>query len=80
MRIKNDSRPRSDAYLKAHQRAFAWAEKAMLFRSADKIAEARAAVRNVQRWVRMITMLEARRPRLWTEQDRRLSRRAALDH
>jgi hypothetical protein len=61
MRIKNNPRRHSIAYLKAHQRAFAWAEKAMIYRSADKIAEAKAAVRNVRRWVRAITMLEARR-------------------
>jgi hypothetical protein len=61
MRKTNDAQRCSSAYLKAHQRAFAWAEKAMIYRSAAKIAETKAAVRNVRRSVRAIAMLEAKR-------------------
>jgi hypothetical protein len=45
-------------YFEAHQHAFTWAEKAMLFRSAGNIAEAIAAVDRVRHWLEIIRGLE----------------------
>jgi len=39
------------SYVHAHQHAFAWAEKALLFRSADKSAQAIAAVDQARKWL-----------------------------
>ena len=61
MRTKNN-KIRSgnfDDYLQAHQHAYAWAEKAMVCRSAGKLAQARAAVAKVNHWLHRIAMLEA---------------------
>src|SRR5580704_2457421 len=46
------------SYVHAHQHAFAWAEKALLFRSADKSAQAIAAVDQARKWLRIIKELE----------------------
>jgi hypothetical protein len=46
------------AYLQAHQHAFAWAEKAVIFRSAAKTAQATAAVDQARQWLRIIRELE----------------------
>ena len=48
----------SPAYLEAHQQAFAWAEKAMILRSAAKIAEAKAAINHAHHWLGIIRALE----------------------
>ena len=65
MRIKNKRGSRGcDTYLRAHQRAYAWAEKAMLYRSAGKFSQAQAAVTTVERWLRKIAVLEAERASL----------------
>jgi hypothetical protein len=44
-------------YLAAHRRAYAWAERALLYRSAGKFARARAAVERVNHWMHHIAML-----------------------
>jgi hypothetical protein len=49
----------SGTYVKAHQRAFAWAEKAIAERHAGKRAQAKASVEKSRYWLRKITMLEA---------------------
>lgn len=45
-----------DTYLAAHRRAFAWAERALLYRSAGKFARAKAAVDRVNHWMREIAL------------------------
>jgi hypothetical protein len=61
MRTKNNKFQPPDFadYLQAHQHAYAWAQKAMVCRSAGKLAQARAAVAKVNHWLRRIAMLEA---------------------
>jgi hypothetical protein len=49
-----------EPYVAAHQRGFAWAEKAMAYRSAAQFTEAKAAVEKVQHWLSKIAMLEGR--------------------
>jgi hypothetical protein len=46
-----------DAYVVAHQRAYAWAEKALRYRAAGKLAQAKAAVERVNYWLRHLAML-----------------------
>jgi hypothetical protein len=46
-----------DTYLAAHRRAFAWAERALIYRSAGKFARAKAAVERVNHWMREIALL-----------------------
>jgi hypothetical protein len=46
-----------DAYVVAHQRAFAWAEKALLRRSEGKFARAKTAVEKVHYWMHRLPML-----------------------
>jgi len=60
MRINNKSR-QCTTYVEAHRRAYAWAEKAMAYRSAGKIAQASAAVAKVNLWLRKVAVLEAGR-------------------
>jgi len=45
-------------YLEAHRHAFTWVEEAMVLRSADKIAQATAAVKHVRLWLRVIRELK----------------------
>jgi hypothetical protein len=45
-------------YLEAHQHAFAWAEKAIAFRSEERFAEATAAAIYARYWLRVIKELE----------------------
>jgi hypothetical protein len=66
MRAKNkchDIRRDVSPYVKAHQRAYAWAAKAVVYRHAGKIAQAKAASQKVQQWLRKIKVLEARATR-----------------
>jgi 2-methylaconitate cis-trans-isomerase PrpF len=42
-------------YVEAHQRAYAWADKAMVYRHAGKIAQATAATQKARRWLRKWT-------------------------
>jgi hypothetical protein len=44
--------------LEAHQQAFDYAQKAMLLRSAAKLAEAKAAANYARHWLRIIRKLE----------------------
>ena len=46
-----------NTYLAAHRRAFAWAERALLYRSAGKFARAKAAVERTNHWMREIAQL-----------------------
>jgi hypothetical protein len=39
-----------EPYLAAHQRAYAWAEKALRYRCSDKFVHAKAAVERVEYW------------------------------
>ena len=59
MRINNKSRHPS-AYVEAHQRAYAWADKAIAYRSAGKLAQAKAATEKARYWLRKITLLQGR--------------------
>jgi hypothetical protein len=52
-----------DPYVAAHQRAYAWAEKAMLSRSAAQFVEAGAAVEKVQHWLSKIARGPTSQPR-----------------
>jgi Tfp pilus assembly protein PilX len=52
---------RLSAYLKAHHRAFAWAEKALRYRSAGKMPQVKAAVARVNHWMSKIAVMEAAR-------------------
>jgi hypothetical protein len=45
-----------NAYLVAHQRAYAWADKAIQFRSAGKFWQAKAAVEMVNHWLRYVAL------------------------
>ena len=45
-------------YLKAHKRAYSWARKGELYRAKGKFDQAKAAVENVQKWLRRIAILE----------------------
>jgi len=38
--------------LQAHRRAHAWAEKAILYRAAGKVAQAKAAAQKARHWLR----------------------------
>jgi len=46
-----------DPYLVAHQRAYAWAEKAVRFRSAGEFAQAKKAVERVNLWLYRLASL-----------------------
>ena len=46
----------SNTYLVAHRRAFAWADKAIQFRSAGKFWQAKAAVERVNHWLRYVAL------------------------
>jgi hypothetical protein len=52
-----------EPYVVAHQRAYAWAEKAMLYMSAAQFAQSGTAVEKVQHWLSKIAALEATRAR-----------------
>jgi hypothetical protein len=52
-----------DPYLAAHQRAYAWAEQAMRYRSAVQFAQSGAAVEKVQHWLGKIAALGTARAR-----------------
>jgi hypothetical protein len=56
--IRKKSRKRLGTYLKAHKRAHAWAEKAILYRSAGKVAQAKAAAQRARHWLRKAVALE----------------------
>jgi hypothetical protein len=51
MRSKRESKGSVYA-LQAHQRAHAWAEKAILYRAAGKVAQAKAAAQKARQWLR----------------------------
>jgi CheY-like chemotaxis protein len=60
MRIKKTVRRFDfDAYLAAHRRAYLWAERAMMYRSAGNFPQAQVAVDYVGHWMREIGALEA---------------------
>jgi hypothetical protein len=64
MRTENKRRPRAfDTYVKAHQCAYAWAEKAVRHRCAGKFPQAKDAVEKVQSALRKISVLEAQAAR-----------------
>lgn len=46
-----------DTYIVAHRRAYAWAERALLYRGVGKGAQAKAAVEKVNHWMHQIAML-----------------------
>jgi hypothetical protein len=46
-----------DTYLVAHQRAYAWAERALRFRAAGKLAQAEKAVERVNLWLHRLASL-----------------------
>jgi hypothetical protein len=50
-------------YLEAHQQAFECAQKAMLLRSAAKLAEAQAAANYARHWLTIIRELERQEAR-----------------
>jgi hypothetical protein len=56
-----------DAYVAAHQHAFAWAERSLLRRCAGKFAQARSAVEKVNYWMHRLPML-APQPKYTGEQ------------
>jgi hypothetical protein len=56
MRIKKKCE--RSAYVRAHERAYAWAEKALLYRSAGKVAQAKAAAQKARHWLRRAAALE----------------------
>ena len=54
-----------DPYFAAHQRAYAWAEKALRYRCSGKLAHTKAAVEKVEHWLHKVVVLEAgERPRV----------------
>jgi hypothetical protein len=62
--MQNNRRPNdSPAYFEAHQRAYQWAEKAIVLRSAAKIAEAKVAANHARHWLRIIRALERQETR-----------------
>jgi hypothetical protein len=52
----------SDTYLVAHQRAYAWAERALRFRSLGKFAQAKKAVEQVNLCLQHLAMLAPQSP------------------
>jgi hypothetical protein len=58
MRTRKKSRKRLGTYVEAHQRAHAWAEKAILYRSAGKVAQAKAAAYRARHWLKKAAALE----------------------
>jgi hypothetical protein len=50
MAAKKKRRP-IGAYVKAHQRAYAWAEKAVAYRQGGKFAQAKAAAQRARYWL-----------------------------
>jgi hypothetical protein len=51
--MRKKKKSKSDSYvLQAHRRAHAWAEKAILYRAAGKIAQAKAAAQKARQWLR----------------------------
>jgi hypothetical protein len=65
MPAKNKRRPALDiqcrfaTYLKAHQRAYAWAERAIAYRQTGKTAQAKAAEQKARQWLKNVLALEA---------------------
>jgi hypothetical protein len=57
MPTKKKSRKRLALYVQAHKRAHAWAEKALLYRSAEKLAQAEAAAKKARHWLRKALVL-----------------------
>jgi hypothetical protein len=61
MRAKNGRRHRGiDTYVRAHRRAYAWAEKAIAYGHTGRVAQAKTAVVKARRWLRKIKLLGAR--------------------
>jgi hypothetical protein len=51
--MRRKKKSKSSTYvLLAHRRAHAWAEKALLYRAAGKLAQAKAAAQKAHEWVR----------------------------
>ena len=71
MPIKKKSHKRLASYVQAHQRAHAWAEKAVLYRAAGKVAQAKAAVKRARHWLRKVAALEAQAARNYPGRGRR---------
>jgi two-component system, chemotaxis family, response regulator Rcp1 len=63
MRTRNRLRPVDlDAYLAAHRRAYLWAERAMMYRSAGDCPQARVAVDYARHWLHEVESMDAHRP------------------
>jgi hypothetical protein len=50
---KKKRRP-AQLYLEAHQRAYAWANKALAYRIAGKFVQAKAAAKRARLWLRRV--------------------------
>jgi hypothetical protein len=57
-----------EPYLRTHQRAYGWAEKALPYRCSGKLAHAKADVEKVEHWLHMAGVLEGGRPRVRTNE------------
>jgi hypothetical protein len=62
MATKKKRRP-VGPYVKAHQRAYAWANKAVAYRQGGKFAQAKAAAQRAQYWLCKAKLLGARAAR-----------------
>ena len=62
MATKNKRRP-VGPYVKAHQRAYAWADKAVAYRQEGKFAQAKAAAQRARYWLCKAKLLGARAAR-----------------
>ena len=51
-----------EPYLRTHQRAYGWAEKALPYRCSGKLAHAKADVKKVEHWLHKVLVLEAGGP------------------
>jgi hypothetical protein len=59
MATKNKRRP-VGRYVEAHQRAYAWADKAVAYRQEGKFAQAKAAAQRARYWLSKAKQLGAR--------------------
>ena len=62
MATKKKRRP-IGPYVKAHQRAYAWADKAVAYRQGGKFAQAKAAAQRARYWLSKAKQLGARAAR-----------------
>jgi hypothetical protein len=63
MPIRKKSHKRLASYVQAHQRDRAWAEKAILYSAAGKVAQAKAAVKRARHRLRKVVALESQAAR-----------------